>query len=70
MAPGLTDHDRAGPLVPDLSPEARRKEALRHKAGLGAQATRRMGPGSRVYDVTGRVTRELVRLLKQSGAVI
>ena len=55
MAPGLTDHDRPGTPVPDRSPEARRKEALRHKAGLTAQVTRRVGPGTRVYEVASRV---------------
>ena len=55
MAPGLTDHDRPGPLVPDLSPEARRKEALRHKAGLPGEVARRVGPGTRIYEVTSRV---------------
>jgi membrane protein len=55
MPPGLTDHDRPGPPLPDLSPEARRKEALRHKAGLTAEVTRRVGPGSRAYEVVSRV---------------
>jgi membrane protein len=55
MAPGLTDRDRPGAPVPDLSPEARRKEALRHKAGLGAQVSRRVGPGTRAYEITSRV---------------
>lgn len=55
MAPGLTDHDRPGPLLPDLSPEARRKEALRHKAGLSAQVAYHVGPGSRAFDVAKRV---------------
>jgi membrane protein len=59
MPPGLTEQDRPqnrpGPIVPDLSPEARRKEALKHRAGLGAEVTRRMGPGTRVYEVTSRV---------------
>ena len=51
----LTDHDRPGPLLPDLSPEARRKEALRHKAGLSAQMAYHVGPGSRAYGVAKRV---------------
>lgn len=55
MAPGLTDHDRAGPPVSDLSPEARRKEALKHKAGLTAQVTDAVGPGTRAYEVIRRV---------------
>ena len=38
----------AKPLVevPDLSPEARRKEALRWRAGLQDRAMKRFGPGS------------------------
>ena len=55
MAPGLTDHDRPGPPVPDLSPEARRKEALKHKAGLPGHVARAVGPGSRAREVLGRV---------------
>jgi membrane protein len=55
MAPGLTDHDRPGPPVPDLSPEARRKEALKHKAGLPGHVQRAVGPGSRAREVVGRV---------------
>lgn len=55
MAPGLTDHDRPGPPVPDLSPEARRKEALKHKAGLPGHVARAVGPGSRARTVLARV---------------
>ncbi len=55
MAPGLTDLDRPGPPVPDLSPEARRKEALKHKAGLPGQVAAAVGPGTRVREVTARV---------------
>jgi membrane protein len=55
MAPGLTDHDRAGPPVPDLSPEARRKEALKHKAGLPGHISRAVGPGSKAREVVARV---------------
>jgi membrane protein len=55
MAPGLTDHDRAGPPVADLSPEARRKEALKHKAGLPGHVAHAIGPGSRARDVLQRV---------------
>lgn len=55
MAPGLTDSDRPGPPVPDLSPEARRKEALKHRAGLPGQMARAVGPGSRAREVTSRV---------------
>ncbi|MBT2135213.1 YihY/virulence factor BrkB family protein [Croceibacterium sp. LX-88] len=55
MAPGLTDHDRPGPPVPDRSPEARRKEALRHRAGLPADVARAIAPGSRPRRVVERV---------------
>lgn len=57
----MTEHGRpppgARPLVdfPDLSPEARRKEALRWRAGLRERATRRWGPGSRSWEVIKRV---------------
>ena len=50
MAPGLTDHDPPGLPVPDRSPEARRKEALKHKAGLSSQVARAVGPGTRDED--------------------
>jgi membrane protein len=55
MAPGLTDHERPGPPVPDLSPEARRKEALKHKAGLPGHVARAVGPGTRAREVLSRV---------------
>ena len=55
MAPGLTDHDRPGPPIPDLSPEARRKEALKHRAGLPGHVAHAIGPGSRARDVIQRV---------------
>jgi len=55
MAPGLTDHDRPGPPVADLSPEARRKEALKHRAGLPGHVARAVGPGSRAREVLQRV---------------
>ncbi|MGV3511165.1 MAG: YihY/virulence factor BrkB family protein [Novosphingobium sp.] len=46
----------ARPLVavPDLSPEARRREALRWRSGL-AEARERLGPGSRAWEVVKRV---------------
>ncbi len=40
--------------VADFSPEARRREALRWRAGV-AEARERLGPGSRAWDVTKRV---------------
>lgn len=56
MAPGVTDHDPAGRPVTDLSPEARRKAALKHRAGLvSSQVTEVIGPGTRVYRVFKRV---------------
>ena len=39
----------------DLSPEARRREALRQRAGLQARLERHVGPGSRVFAVVKRV---------------
>ncbi len=47
----------AKPLVemPDLSPEARRKEALRWRAGLQERARHRFGPGSRFLEIVKRV---------------
>lgn len=46
----------ARPLVdvPDLSPEARRREALRWRSGL-AEARERLGPGSCAWEVVKRV---------------
>lgn len=40
--------------VPDLSPEARRREALRWRAGLN-EARENLGPGSRFWEVVRRV---------------
>ena len=47
----------AKPLVelPDLSPEARRKEALRWRAGLEERALHNFGPGSRFLEIVKRV---------------
>jgi membrane protein len=66
MAPGLTDHDRPGPPIPDLSPEARRKEALKHKAGLPGHVAHAIGPGSKARDV---LTARTGPLLWLGGAV-
>jgi membrane protein len=52
---GLPDIDRHGPPVEDLSPEGRRKAALRHRAGFQEQVRERVGPGSRVFCVAQRV---------------
>lgn len=53
--PGISDRPRPGQPVPDLSPEARRKEALRHRVGLQEQMARHVGPGSRAFEVVKRV---------------
>jgi len=39
----------------DLSPEARRREALRWRAGLQQRFDRHLGPGTRVFNVVKRV---------------
>lgn len=54
MAPGLTDHDAPGPPVVDLSPEARRKEAVRRRT-LHQHVARHIGPGTRAREVIKRV---------------
>ena len=41
--------------MPDLSPEARRKGALRIRAGLQAQVRKELGPGTRFFQVVKRV---------------
>ena len=47
----------AKPLIelPDLSPEARRKQALRTRAGLEQRARKQFGPGSRFLEIVKRV---------------
>ena len=55
MAPGSTDHERPGPPVPDLSPEARRKEALKHRAGLPARTAHAVSPHARGREIATRV---------------
>jgi membrane protein len=54
MAPGLTDHDAPGPPVQDLSPEARRREAVRRRT-LHKRVTSEFGPGTRAREVVRRV---------------
>lgn len=54
MAPGLTDHDAPGPPVPDLSPEARRQEAVRRHR-LHQRVAQEFGPGTRAREVAKRV---------------
>ena len=51
----LPDLEKHGPPVEDLSPEGRRKAALRHMAGLEKEVTRAVGPGSRIRCVLQRV---------------
>ncbi|WP_305097515.1 YihY/virulence factor BrkB family protein [Croceibacterium aestuarii] len=53
--PGLSDPDKHGPPVDDLSPESRRRQALAHSAGFSDQMRYHMGPGSRVFEVVKRV---------------
>ena len=53
--PGLPDQDMYGPPVDHLSPEARRRQALAHRSGLGNQVRYHMGPGSRIFEVVKRV---------------
>jgi membrane protein len=56
MAPHrLPDQDKHGPPVEDLSPEGRRKAALRHMAGFGEQVREAVGPGTKVFRVLKRV---------------
>lgn len=55
MAPGSTDHERAGPPVADLSPEARRKEALKHRAGLPSHIEPPLSPHARAREIATRV---------------
>ena len=51
----LPDIDQHGPPVEDLSPEGRRKAALRHMAGFQEQMRERVGPGTHVFRVAKRV---------------
>jgi membrane protein len=53
MVPGLTDHDAPGPPVVDLSPEARRKAAVR-RPGFSGHAER-LGISARALEVARRV---------------
>jgi membrane protein len=56
--PGVEEKPFDDPaLNADLSPEARRREALRWQDGLQAQFARHLGPGSRTLRVLGRVWR-------------
>ena len=55
MALPAPSSDAAEVPRPDLSPEARRKAALRQPATLHAGMRRHMGPGSRAWEVAKRV---------------
>jgi len=55
MAAAPTQHDKPGPPVIDLSPEARRKEALKHRIGLEPQHLPRLSRKQKALEVTKRV---------------
>jgi len=52
---GLPDIDKHGPPLEDLSPEGRRKAALRHMSGLKDDVYETVGPGTRIFQVIKRV---------------
>lgn len=52
---GLPDQDKHGPPLEDLSPEGRRKAALRHLAGIEEEVAETVGRGTRVRSVAKRV---------------
>lgn len=52
-APKLTD-DHPHPPRPDYSPEARRKAALRWRAGLQEHVVEKVGPGTRAFRIAQR----------------
>lgn len=54
VPPSPSDREQPGPPVPDLSPEGRRRAALRQRSGLHAQVTRQFGPGTRAFEVAKR----------------
>ena len=57
MTPPAADQAAPRPLIemPDLSPEARRKDALRVRAGLQDRVRKEIGPGTRFFEVVRRV---------------
>ncbi|WP_347302478.1 YihY/virulence factor BrkB family protein [Croceibacterium sp. TMG7-5b_MA50] len=55
MAPPAPPSEAAEVPRPDLSPEARRKAALRGAGRYQAEMRRHMGPGSRAWELTKRV---------------
>lgn len=54
-SPILPDQDKHGPPVEDLSPEARRRAASRHKGSFGQQVRGAVGPGTRFFEIFKRV---------------
>jgi membrane protein len=54
MAPGLPDNQTPGPPIADLSPEARRKEAVRRRT-LHQRVSAEIGPGTRAFEIAKRV---------------
>jgi membrane protein len=51
----IPDQDKHGPPVEDLSPEARRRAALLHKAGFKRHVRGAVGPGTRFFEIFKRV---------------
>jgi len=54
MVPADSDPTRGVP-VPDLTPEGRRKQALRGQGDFQAEMRRHIGPGTRIFQVAKRV---------------
>jgi membrane protein len=55
MAPKLPDQDKHGPPVEDLTPEGRRRAALRRMAGFEEKISEAVAPGTRFYAVLKRI---------------
>lgn len=53
--PKIQQPDSDGEPAIDLSPEARRREAIKHRAGLPAEVAHDFGPGSRFFQIAKRV---------------
>jgi len=52
---GLPDQDKHGPPVEDLTPEGRRRAALRHMAGFEEKVSEAVAPGTRFRSVLKRI---------------
>jgi membrane protein len=52
---GLPDQDKHGPPVEDLTPEGRRRAALRRMAGFEEKISEAVAPGTRFYAVLKRI---------------